>query len=514
MMERILVVDDEAGMRIALTEVLERHGFAVTAVEHGAAALAALARDDYALVVSDMRMPVMNGAELLTALAAERPGLPIVMMTAYGTVEDAVTAMKGGARDFLTKPFSPQDLLHLVRNILRDGGTPAVAAARPAGAVEREAAAVPSADEVGADALEAAVARARTNGTNGTSATDARRRTARPIVTRSAALLRVLAVGEGVAASRAPVLIQGESGTGKELLARYIHEIGPRRAQAFVAVNCAALPRELLESELFGHERGAFTGAVARKLGKFELASGGTLLLDEISEMEPLLQAKLLRVLQEHEVDRVGGTRPVAIDTRVIATTNRPLRTLVASGAFRRDLYYRIHVVPLTVPPLRERREDVDLLVEHFATRFADGRRVVFEPATLAFLREQPWPGNVRELEHVIERALLLADDRPIRVHDVQLDEEPLATDPAHAAAAGDAGSTGALVGGDPDGAAAAAAHAGITVHEMERRLIFETLRRTNNNRTHAARRLGISVRTLRNKLHEYREAGVQAPLP
>jgi DNA-binding NtrC family response regulator len=446
-MERILVVDDESGMRLGLTEVLERRGYAVTAVESGAAALAALGAGDFALAISDMRMPGMTGAELLRALRERHPGLPVVMITAYGTVEDAVAAMKAGARDFLTKPFAPQDLLHLVRGILREERVPPEPPAPP---VERR------------------------------------------LVTRSPALGRLLAVAEGVAASRAPVLIQGESGTGKELLARHIHGVGPRRQQPFVAVNCAALPRELLESELFGHERGAFTGAIARKLGKFELASGGTLLLDEIGEMEPALQAKLLRVLQEREVDRVGGTRPVAIDTRVIATTNRSLRALVAAGTFRRDLFYRLHVLPLTMPPLRARREDIDPLIDHFCARFAPGRRLAVDPAVRAFLARHTWPGNVRELEHVIERAVLLAAGDTIRLADVQVEEESLTAEPAPAAAS----------------------LAGLTVQEVERRLILETLERVGYNRSRAAEMLGISVRTLRNKLAEYRAGGSGLPPP
>jgi DNA-binding NtrC family response regulator len=445
--ERILVVDDESGMRIGLTETLERGGYAVTAVEGGAAALAALERGAYALVLSDMRMPAMSGVELLAAVQSRHAGLPMVMMTAYGTVEDAVAAMKAGARDFLTKPFSPQDLLHLVRGILRDAGEHA----RPA---------------------------------------DARPAAPRRLVTRSPAMRRMLAIAEGVAASRAPVLIQGESGTGKELLARHIHDSGPRRQQAFVAVNCAALPRDLLESELFGHERGAFTGAIARKLGKFELASGGTILLDEISELELPLQAKLLRVLQEHEIDRVGGSRPVAIDARVIATANRALGTLVASGAFRRDLYYRLHVIPLTVPPLRDRGEDIEVLIDHFCERFGGGRALTIEPAARTYLSRHAWPGNVRELEHVLERAALLAAGTTITLADVAL-EDDLVGEHAGAVAEG-----------------AATDFAGLTVHEMERRLILDTLRRTQNNRSHAARMLGISVRTLRNKLAEYRASG------
>src|SRR5438477_5434309 len=438
--ERILVVDDESGMRVGLTEALERAGFAVTAVDGGTAALAALAGGGYALVLSDMRMPGMTGAELLAAVHARSPGLPMVMMTAYGTVEDAVAAMKAGARDFLTKPFSPQDLLHLVRGILRDAGAPSPASSERGSAPRR-------------------------------------------LIARSAAMRRVLTIAEGVAASRAPVLIQGESGTGKELLARHIHASGPRRGKPFVAVNCAALPRELLESELFGHERGAFTGAITRKTGKFELASGGTILLDEISEMEAGLQAKLLRVLQEYEVDRVGGSTPVPVDVRVVATTNRRLAEMVDRGRFREDLYYRLTVIPLVLPPLRERPGDIDLLADHFLERFSGARALRLAPEAREALKARPWPGNVRELENALERAGLLARSEVVTRED--LDDR-------------DAG-VPRLALGDL---------AGLTVREMERRLIFDTLKRTQNNRTQAARLLGISIRTLRNKLAEYRQRG------
>jgi len=462
--ESILVVDDETGMRVGLTETLERSGYAVTAVESGPAALAALERETFAMVLSDMRMPAMGGAELLATLQSRQPRLPVVMMTAYGTIEDAVGAMKAGARDFLTKPFSPHDLVHLVRGILRDVGERREPAPAARGSEQRR------------------------------------------LVTRSPAVQRVLAIAEGVAGSRAPVLIQGESGTGKELLARHVHASGPRRAQPFVAVNCAALPRELLESELFGHERGAFTGAIARKLGKFEIASGGTILLDEISELELPLQAKLLRVLQEHEVDRVGGTRPVAIDARVIATSNQALGPLVASGAFRRDLFYRLHVIPLTLPPLRERGEDIDHLIDHFCARFAGAGPLVVEPAARAYLRRHPWPGNVRELEHVMERAALLAGGPTVTLADVAVEDglgvwrAPAVGSPGAVAPATDGP-------GEADEMPAGASLAGLTVHEIERRLIVDTLERTRNNRSHAAKMLGISVRTLRNKLAEYRGA-------
>ncbi len=259
-----------------------------------------------------------------------------------------------------------------------------------------------------------------------------------------------------------------------------------RRHHPFVAVNCAALPRELLESELFGHERGAFTGAISRKLGRFELANRGTILLDEISEMEPLLQAKLLRVLQEHEVDRLGGSRPTPIDARVIATTNRELKAMVGNGTFRRDLYYRLNVIPLTLPPLRARPEDIDLLVTHFCRRFAAGRNLTVDATALALLKRHRWPGNIRELEHVLERAALLAQGDVISGSDLQLDQE---------------------MGMEADGMGASSL-AGRTVHEVERQLICDTLKQTDNNRTRAAELLGISVRTLRNKLAEYRQTG------
>ena len=467
-MDRILVVDDESSMRLGLTEVLERAGFAVTAVDSGPAALDALAAQRHALVLSDMRMPGMTGAQLLANVQERHPGLPMVMMTAYGTVEDAVSAMKTGAREFLTKPFSPQEVLHVVRALLAENE------AQPASPATDESETRPAASH---DEPVAASAVTETEG-------------ARPIVSRSEAMARVLQIAEAVAGSRSAVLIAGESGTGKELLARFIHDAGPRHAQPFIAVNCAALPRELLESELFGHERGAFTGAIGRKLGKFELANRGTILLDEISEMEPVLQAKLLRVLQEHEVDRLGGSRPVPIDARVIATTNRNLKDMVAAGTFRRDLYYRLHVVPLTLPPLRERGDEIDALLDHFVARFAGGRELSFEAAARARLRAYGWPGNVRELEHVVERAVLLAPGPMIRSIDLQLDEEPVQAAPSEIAIT----------------------LAGRTVHEVERQLIFETLERTNNNRSHAARMLGISVRTLRNKLAEYRACGTMQP--
>ena len=436
---RILVVDDEMGMRAALAEVLTRGGFAVDVAGTAEDALVRLEKGGADLLVTDLRLPGMSGLDLLKEARRTGHEVPAIVITAHGTIEDAVAAMKLGAVDFLTKPFAPAEVLHLATR---------AAGERPAGAPAR-AVAAPE----------------------------------RPIVSTDPAMSRILEIADTVASSRAPVLVQGESGTGKELLARYLHERGNRRGKPFVAVNCAALPRDLLESELFGHERGAFTGAISRKIGKFELANGGTILLDEISEMELPLQSKLLRVLQEYEVDRVGGTAPVPVDVRIVATTNRRLRELVDRGQFREDLYYRLMVVPFVVPPLRERRGDVELLVDHFLRRFAAGRPLALSAEAREWLRTRTWPGNIRELEHTLERAVLLARGTTIEPADLE-DRDPL---PPRLA-------LGSL--------------AGLTLREMERRLILDTLKRTNDNRTHAARLLGISIRTLRNKLSEYRQRG------
>ena len=441
---RILVVDDEPGMRAGLAEVLRRGGFQVAVTGTAEDGLARLRDDRVDLLVTDLRLPGMSGLDLLRALRDGGHDLPAVVITAHGTIEDAVAAMKLGALDFLAKPFSPADLLHLATRAL--DGPPRPRGAEPATPVGR------------------------------------------PILTADPAMKRLLEIADTVASSRAPALIEGESGTGKELLARHLHERGTRAGKPFVAVHCAGLPRHLLESELFGHERGAFPGALTRKIGKFELADGGTLLLDEVGEMEPALQAKLLRVLQEYEVDRIGGVHPVPVDVRVVATTNRRLRDLVDRGRFREDLYYRLRVVPFVIPPLRDRKDDVVLLADHFVGRFAPGGTIVLDPAARERLRARTWPGNVRELEHVLERAVLLARDGIIRAADLE-DEDP--APPRLGLGAG----------------------AGLTVREMERRLICETLKRTNNNRTQAAKLLGISIRTLRNKLHEYRQRGELAPL-
>jgi two-component system response regulator FlrC len=445
--ERILIVDDDPSMRTALMESVRRLGYEVQGATDGADALERVGRFRPWLVLTDLKMPRMTGLDLIKDLKVRAPHAMIVLMTAYGTVETAVEAMKQGASEYLLKPFS-MDLLERVIANLKEG---------------------------------------RDSGTVPASGTPDHR----AILTQDPGMVRLLSTIEGVAASQATVLINGESGTGKELLARFIHSRSPRAHRPFIAVNCAALPDGLLESELFGHERGAFTGALIRKIGKFEMAHTGTLLLDEISEMNMGLQAKLLRVLQEREVDRIGGRDPVPVNIRIIATTNRTLYKEVEQGRFREDLYYRLNVFPVTVPPLRERQTDIALLARHFAGQSA-ARNGVPHPrisdGALEHLQRLPWKGNVRELENVMERAVLLAGAGCITPEHCPADRQPDAA-PSPAPPVMVPPANGSL-------------------WEMERDLIYKTLVRVKDNRTHAAKELGISIRTLRNKLREYRETG------
>lgn len=444
---RILVVDDEKQMRLGMETVLARLGHAVITCENGKEALDFLAQSSVDMIISDMKMPVMTGNELLERVCKEHPSTPMVMITAYGTIEQAVEAMKNGAFDFITKPFSADDLERVVARACKPGRTQPAKQSSKASSSQ-----------------------------------------SRAIVTNDAAFKRVLEIAVTVAQSSASVLVQGESGTGKELIARLIHTSSGRSGAPFVAVNCAALPDNLLESELFGHEKGAFTGAVSTKVGKFELANGGTILLDEISEMEEALQAKLLRVLQEREVDRVGGQKPIPIDVRVVATTNRDIKQAVKKGEFREDLYYRLNVIPLMVPPLRDRTGDIKLLVEHFVRKFTSGAIKSVPAELLDELSTYAWPGNVRELQNACERAVILAQG-------------------------GDLEASHFLIGALEQGGSATAhsegedelrLHSGLSVAEAEKRLIYETLKSTGNNKTKAAELLGISIRTLRNKLNEY----------
>lgn len=450
---RVLVVDDDSSMRAALSESLEICGFEVDTAEDGAAALKKFGDGHYDVVVTDMRMPRLGGMDVLREIKRRSPETPVILVTAYGTVNTAVEAMKEGASEFLMKPFTLDDLEFIIRNVLASHEAPGREEASPAGLLP---------------------------GQGG-------------IITADPSILEILNILKRVADSRSTVLIQGESGTGKELFARFVYLHSGRNGKPFVAVNCAAIPQHLLESEMFGYEKGAFTGAIQRKPGKFELAHGGTLLLDEIGEMDVSLQAKLLRVIQESQVDRLGGREPVAVDVRIVATTNVDLKKAVEETKFRRDLYWRLSVIPVKIPALRERMDDVPLLAGHFLQKYSqvNGRTApVLTREALDLLRRHDWPGNVRELENVMERAVLLCENGMIRPEHLHLEgfreDRPVSRRPA------------------AQSPAVATLAEGLTLRDAEKALIFKTLQEVNGNRTAASRILGISVRTMRNKLHEY----------
>jgi two-component system response regulator FlrC len=431
-MPSVLVVEDDRDLLEAVCATLELAGISALGAGDGAAALDLLAACDVGLVLSDVGMTPLNGIQLLGEIRRRRPDLPVVLMTAYGVVEQAVAAMRAGAADYLTKPVEADVLVALARRMLE-----AAPADTPAGFVAED-----------------------------------------PLT------LDLLRLAARVARSSATVLLTGESGSGKEMIARHVHANSPRAAGAFVAINCAAIPENLLEATLFGYERGAYTGAQQSQAGKFEQADGGTLLLDEISEMPLGLQAKLLRVLQEREVERVGGRKPIALDIRVLATTNCDLEEMVRAGRFREDLYYRLNVFPLRVPALRERPRDIVPLARHFAARNAEGRRLRFSAEAEALLRSHAWPGNVRELENAIQRALILITGEVIGVTDIVL-----STMGTRQVSAGEGSPT--------------------DIKTLERDHILATLREVGGSRRLAVQRLGISERTLRYKLQQYRLEGV-----
>ena len=449
----ILVIDVEADIRTAISRALNRSGFAVESARNGTEALAKFKSDKFSLVIAEEKLPEISGMEVLGSLKKMSPQIPVIMISSGGTVNDAVEAMQQGAADYLLKPFSFETLEKTVKKII--GGS---------------------------------------NG-NGRSLAGCNLNTEYPsgkeIITQDPALQSVLALARNVAASNATVLIQGESGTGKELLAAYIHRHSRQPQAPYVAVNCAALPDTLAESELFGHEKGAFTGAVSRKIGKFELAKQGTIVLDEISEMPLQLQAKLLRVLQEREIDRIGGTHPVPVYARVVAISNVNLKNAVAEGKFREDLYYRINVIPLSLPPLRERKDDIPLLAKHFLekTSAANNKKVAaIAEEAMNLLLKHDWKGNIRELENSIERAVLVGGADMILPEHLILDSTPSVSSSRNEWAV----------------------EVGVTVKEMEKELIVRTLQKVDDNRTRAAELLGISIRTLRNKLHEYKQEALQ----
>ena len=459
----VMVVDDEPGIRTALRANFLRHGWRVETASGVREAIRNLQDREFDLVVTDMRMPDGSGMEVMRAARSSSPSTAVILLTAYGSVPDAVTAMRDGALDYVTKPI-PFDQLQ----------------ATAAQVMQRAKQITVENDAMSGD-----------------------------IVGRSPLLQRALQRARAAASTGADVLIEAESGTGKELLARFIHDASDRSGKPFVAVNCAAVPETLLESELFGHGRGAFTGAVTSRPGKFEMADGGTILLDEIGEMPLNLQPKLLRALQEREFERLGEGRSVHVDIRVVATTNVSLAEMVERGQFRADLYYRLNVIPLSLPALRDRRDDIPVLAWHFAEQFATQRHTVtprLHPDFLERLQSHNWPGNVRELANFMRRVITLSGtlDIDARCFDAEFSPAssarkvtPISIAPAFAAPAFTAPTSFSAP-------STSRAVAGTPIREMEKQHLENTLALTDGNRTHAAEMLGISLRTLRNKIREY----------
>ncbi len=422
-MKKALILDDEEDMAMALKEAVSRCGFDVHVFNNPADALSSVNLSDYSLIVTDMKMPKMDGLEFLTHIRKKGLFVPVIVITGFGTVENAVDAMKLGATDYIMKPFSFESLKETIARVMPSNEQELIAAS--------------------------------------------------PIMVNLVSMIRE------VAPSDISILLSGESGTGKEVIARLIHRLSNRADKPFVAINCAAISESLLESELFGYEKGAFTGASERRVGKFELANQGTLLLDEISEMAFALQAKLLRVIQEKEIDRIGGRFPVPVDVRIIATTNRDLWAEVKKGAFREDLYYRLNVFPIKIPPLRERPEDILPLADFFLKRLSQrmGRTFRLSEELKTHLLKRRWEGNVRELENYLYRVAVVSRSEELFI----LEEDKMAPD------------NPALNGDSPT-----------TMREMEKELILKTLKDTGWNKTRAAEILGVTSRTIRNKLKEY----------
>jgi nitrogen regulation protein NR(I) len=461
--KQTLVVDDEANLRRVLTAQLSRDGYEVHTAPDGEAGLALLREHHIDLVITDLRMPKMDGLELLRQALRGDPQLPVVILTAHGTVDNAVEALKTGAFDYITKPFDQAEVRTIVKKALRTRDLAETEATRE-------------------EPREGAGARFG-------------------IIGESEAILGIYTILERVANTPTTVLITGESGTGKELVARALHENSSRKERPFIKVNCAAIPKDLMESELFGYERGAFTGAVTSKPGRFELASGGTLFLDEIAEIPVEMQVKLLRVLQESEFERVGGIKTIRVDVRLVAATNRDLKREIAAGTFREDLYYRLNVVPIALPALRERVSDIPLLGAHFVDKFnARLKKHVsgIESDAMDRLVSYSWPGNIRELENVLERAILFCDTQRVRVIDLPVEvregvtESPRQSIPV---ATGDA-KDGILTDGLKEQVKAA-------MSRLERELIVRALDQTGGNVTHAARLLKISRKGLQLKMKE-----------
>ena len=431
--EAILIVDDEPIMHNFLHDALSLKGYTVISASSSHEALDILRRNTIAAVITDVRMPGMSGTTLLKRIKAASPNIPVVVITAHGTVNGAVEIMKQGANDYLSKPFSANKLHKVIEGLICDN--------------------------------------------RGTKARS------KEIITSDPQMLQILDTVDKVANDRASLFIQGESGTGKELIARAVHERGNRSGRPFVAVNCAALPEALLESELFGHEQGAFTGAISKRIGKFELAHRGTLLLDEIAEMAISLQAKLLRCLQEDKIDRIGCDTPIEVDVRIIATTNKNIREEIQKQTFREDLFYRLCVVSIVVPPLRDRKGDIPLLANYFLdelSRQAGKSSLSISEQAMEALKARNWPGNVRELENMIARAVILCHSDVLSFDDFFTDD--VSNELTHPSLE--------IVG--------------TTLKDVERHLIMSTLEKVNGNKTRAAEILGVTPRTIRNKLRKY----------
>ncbi len=470
-MATILCVDDEQSVGLILQDTLEHAGHRPLVARNVAEALQVLASDSVDLIISDYRMPGLSGLELLSLLREEGHQMPLIMLTGYGSIEHAVAAIKAGAIDYITKPVRAEQI-----ELAVDQALEVIRLRRENEALRREVMGF---------------------------------RNERQIVGDSPVIRRILQTVAMAAPTRAAVLLQGESGTGKELFARAIHDQSDRRDKPFIQLNCAALPEGLVESALFGHEKGAFTGAIKRVEGAFERANGGTLLLDEISEMRLDLQAKLLRVLQEQEFERVGGTQMLKVDVRIIATTNRDLAGEVEAGRFRQDLFYRLSVLPVFLPPLRDRADDISLLAYRFAMRTAQdiGKEITgISPEAVSLLQRYEWPGNVRELQHAVERAVILSTGPVLEPHVF----DQLRGGRVFSATRGSGPFADLIAAGTRAAASAETlpeADQGVrlptlNMDEAERLLIREALERTNNNRTRAAKLLGMSVRTLRSKLN------------
>ena len=438
--KKVLLAEKNSSELSAMRDIFIKSGHEISAVGDGLTALEKITRDHYDLIITALDLPQINGIDLLKRIKEINRATPIILISANARVKEAVNAMKLGAYDFILKPLTFEMMEIIISQISNDLGI-------------------------------------KETGRNGARFT---------MITKNSEMKMLLQDVRRIADSQASVFIHGASGTGKELFARYIHNNSQRKDKPFIAVNCSALPESLLESELFGHEKGAFTGAITRKKGKFEIADHGTILLDEISEMDVSLQSKLLRVIQEREIDRVGGTFPIPMDVRIIATTNRDIKKQINDGKFREDLFYRLNVIPFHLPLLREKRDDIPLLANYFIEKYnkLDNRNVKgLTPEITDLLMEMPWKGNVRELENIMERAVLMTrgdiiEDTSLFINEKKRDAEQ---------------SNRNFMSMVP-------------LKEMEKTAIFYALNQTNGNRTHAADLLGISVRTLRNKLNEYRK--------